>query len=178
MSMKQLRTYFSRRPFVYGFLLGLVVVTVSAFIFEWHIGAHPECAVNESVGPCDVPGRVLAYWPLVVYVALGIGAMSTSFKLWLDGKKHTKKTTKQHQRDLEKARLYMWLSLSFWLVVPMSLFFVVLFVVAPVLDFLGLSIGDIIFISVAIFMQIFTTLGWILPVVFGYRYWRLKRGKK
>ncbi|MBP7807574.1 hypothetical protein KA047_03710 [Candidatus Saccharibacteria bacterium] len=176
--MKQLRTYFSRRPFVYGFLLGLVAVTLLAFLFEWQNGAHPECALNDSVGPCDVPGRVQMYWPLIVYVALGIGAMSTSLKLWLAGKKRTKKTAKNQVRNLEKARLYMWLSLSFWMVVPFGLFSVFLFVVAPVVDFLGFSIGDIIFIPVAIFMQTLTTLGWILPLVFGYRYWRLKRGKK
>ena len=176
--MKQLRTFFSRRPFVYGFLLGLVVVTLLAFLFEWHNGSHPECAVNDSVGPCDVPGRVRMYWPLSVYAAIGLGAASTALKLWLDEKKRPKKSTPKRSSEQEKMRLNMWLSLSVWMIAPLGLISLFIFVLAPLFEALGLYFSDAIFIPSASIMQIFATVGWVLPLVFGYRYWRFKREKK
>lgn len=56
--------------------LGMIAWTI-LFVLP---GPHPECAINESVGPCDKPGIFLEGLPVVLFVAL---YAMVPFLVWL-----------------------------------------------------------------------------------------------
>ena len=57
-----------RRAFAFkSFLSALLLGIVSIVVFESFKGSHPECSVNDSVGPCELSGRVIFDLPLVLY---------------------------------------------------------------------------------------------------------------
>ena len=43
-----------------SYLIGIVATSLAAEFFFFN-GAHPECAVNDSVGPCEFIPRVSEY---------------------------------------------------------------------------------------------------------------------
>lgn len=51
-------------------VLAIVLGAMSIVLFELLNGPHPECGVNESVGPCDLPGRLSRDTPLIFLLAI------------------------------------------------------------------------------------------------------------
>ena len=57
---------FALKSLAASFALSLLFI----LIFEFINGLHPECGLNDSVGPCDYSGRVLFDLPFSIFITL------------------------------------------------------------------------------------------------------------
>lgn len=55
----------NKRFVIKSLLLAFVLGAVSILLFELLNGPHTECGVNDSVGPCDLSGRLWFDAPLM-----------------------------------------------------------------------------------------------------------------
>lgn len=172
--MKQVKAFFRHRPYIAGFLLGIVLITVAVTAFEAHNGPHPECAVNDSVGPCDLTGRVVIYSPAIVYTALGTGALSVAAKIRATRKNSSKRLGKK-KADLQKTRFIMWASLAAWLLLPAVAYAVAMLIVVPIESYWGVVLPEQFFMPIYTIAFVYFNTGWAVPVLCGYHYWHSKR---
>ncbi len=71
----------SKSFIVKSLLLAVLLSMVSILLFELFNGPHPECATNDSVGPCDLPGRLWFDAPFIFVqiVFYWVGIVITHF---------------------------------------------------------------------------------------------------
>lgn len=55
---------------VSSFLATAAIVFICTLAFELWNGPHPECGVNDSVGPCDYWGRVVFDLPVIIQLTI------------------------------------------------------------------------------------------------------------